>query len=188
VIDERSDEEVAHAVQGGDQEAFGILMDRYIPKLTRYGARFLADHDAIEDVVQEVFLKAYRAIQSFDVSRRFSPWIYRIAHNAFANVLREKAGVRLFSLFDFDTILPHPLARETADGPSERRETRELLDGALGQIPPKYREPLVLYYYDEMSYTEIADILKVPVATVGVRLSRGKALMKKALQITHPSS
>ena len=71
------DEEIASLVQGGDQDSYGALIERYEKKLTRYGRRFLYDHDDIEDVVQEVFLKAYTHINSFDTKRSFSSWIYR---------------------------------------------------------------------------------------------------------------
>ena len=89
------------------------------------------------------------------------------------------------SFIDFDTFLPHPFAQETADDRATSRETKELLDNSLASISPKYREVLILYYYDELSYKEIADVLHIPIATVGVRIKRGKESLHKRLTDNH---
>ncbi len=176
-----SDEEIALSVQGGNAAAFGILMDRYEPKMLRYARRFLFGYEDAEDQVQEVFLKAYANIRSFDAGRKFSSWLYRIAHNEFINAIK-KRGREPVSYLDPDLILPHPVAKERADASIIDRETCELLDRGLSKLDPKYREPLVLFHYEEMDYKEISEILRVPVATVGVRLNRGRAALKKDLE------
>ena len=102
-----SDEQVALLVQQGDKEKFALLMDRYEKKLFRYGQKFLYNQNNTEDLLQEVFLKAYQNIRSFDASQKFSSWVYRIAHNAFINELKKKSSNRLY-FFDFDTLIPHP--------------------------------------------------------------------------------
>lgn len=177
---ERTDEEIVISVQRGDVEAFGVLMNRYEPKLIRYARRFLFDGDEAKDLLQEVFIKAYVNIKSFDVSRRFSPWIYRIAHNEFVNAVKKrKKDKNLISMFYLDILFPHPIAKETADDDLHRKELKTMLDRSLDKISPKYREPLTLYYYDEMDYKEIAEIMRVPVSTVGVWLQRGRAELRK---------
>jgi len=87
----------------GDIEVFGILLDRYEQKLSRYGKKFLSRKEDIEDIVQDVFVSAYQNIQSFDSTQRWSPWIYRIAHNALVNALRKKgrSPIRLTSTRSF---------------------------------------------------------------------------------------
>jgi len=95
---ELTDEEVAKRVQAGQSEAFGLIVERYEAKLFRYGKKFLSNHENIEDVVQEVFIKVYQNIQSFDSSQKFSPWIYRIAHNTYVNVLKKKFARTVASL------------------------------------------------------------------------------------------
>jgi RNA polymerase sigma-70 factor (ECF subfamily) len=176
----KTDEEIAKSVQGGDASAFGILMDRYEEKLLRYGRRFLREDDDVRDAVQESFIKAYVNIQSFDLSRRFSPWIYRIAHNEFVNALKKRKET--VSLSDLDAIFPQPVAKEAAGDTAEAAELRRLLDGGLQKLDAKYREPLVLYYYEDMDYKEIADVLHIPVATVGVRLKRGREALFKEVK------
>jgi RNA polymerase sigma-70 factor (ECF subfamily) len=171
-----SDEAVARAVQAGDQEQFGHLVDRYETKLKRYGKKFLAHHDDIDDIVQDVFISAFRAIQSFDTAERFSPWIYRIAHNAFVNALRKQKHSPLS--IDFDTLLSYPAPQDTAEKERDRAEFRQLIDRGLAELAPKYREVLVLHYYEDLSYKDIAQVLKVPIGTVGIRLSRAKDALK----------
>ena len=80
-----NDENLVELVQKGDIEMFGSLVERYEQKMLRYAGRFLFDHDNAQDAVQEVFIKAYTNIASFDLTKRFSPWLYRIAHNYFIN-------------------------------------------------------------------------------------------------------
>lgn len=176
-MQEISDEIIVGRVQNGDADEFASLMDRYEKKITRYGKKFLSQPDDIKDIVQEIFTKAYINIKSFDRKRKFSPWIYRIAHNEFVNALKKKKSEKL-SFVDFDLFFPHPAAKEAADSDIERADLRRLLDGYIKKLPAKYREPLILYYFEEMSYREIADVLRLPVSTVGVRLQRGKTLLK----------
>lgn len=172
-----ADEEVVRLVQGGKVEPFGILVKRYEEKIKRYARKFLFGYEEIEDLVQNVFLKAYVNLQSFDASRRFSPWIYRLAHNEFINFIKKKKREPL-SLFELDVFLPHFVSKDSADGKAEAEEIKKFLDSSLQKLKPKYREPLVLYYFEELSYQEIADILRVPISTVGIRLKRAKEQMK----------
>ena len=182
-----TDEEIAKRVCAGDKDSFGILIDRYEAKLTRYIKRFTQHQDDVSDIIQTVFIKGYMNLQSFDTSRSFNSWIYRIAHNESVTFLR-KRGTEKISFIDFDTFFPHPFAKETADTEAMKQEDKKVLDSSLKEISPKYREVLVLYYYEELSYQEIADVLHIPIATVGVRIRRGKESLQKALTNNHYSS
>lgn len=172
------DEQLAHKVQQGDTEVFGELVARYQDKLLRYGRKFLSDRDDIEDLVQGVFIKAYEGINGFDVRRPFSPWVYRIAHNEFVNALGSSHRAAEL-LVDWDTFLPQPVAPERADRDAVDRELMEHMGRCLGKLDPKYREPLILFYEQSLSYEEIADVLHIPVATVGVRLHRARDALRK---------
>ena len=181
MTDERSDELIAAAVQAGDAEAYGILIDRYEGKLSRYARRFLSRPDDITDLVQDVFTRAYINLQSFDPDQRFSPWIYRIAHNLFVNELRRKERRGGFGIFDADVILPQIPARETADEATLRAELTDELQTVIDDLKPKYREVILLFYYEDLSYEEISQILKIPKTTVGVRITRGRAQLETLL-------
>jgi RNA polymerase sigma-70 factor (ECF subfamily) len=179
-----TDEEIAKRVQSGDVKSFGVLIERYEEKIARYARKFLLRGEDVKDIVQEVFIKVYVNIQSFDTAQRFSPWIYRIAHNEFINAIKKKERGPLF-FFDLDTIFPQPVASDTADSESQKQEIKKILDRCLEKLSPLYREPLVLYYYEDNDYKEIADILHLPIPTVSSRLRRGRAMLRALVEETH---
>ena len=172
-----SDEEIAAAVQSGDLEAFGELMNRYETKLKRYAYKFLNTKAEIDDLVQDVFVNTYTNIQSFDTKQRFSPWIYRIAHNMFVNELQRKGrgGIRVF---DADTILPFLSAKETADSAALEQELSEEMQGLVYELPIKYREVIILHYFESQTYQEISSILQISVTSVGARMTRARAKLR----------
>jgi RNA polymerase sigma-70 factor (ECF subfamily) len=174
-----TDEEVAVRVQGGEQELFGALMERYEPKLSRYGRKFLANPDNIEDIVQDVFISAYQNIRSFDATRRFSPWIYRIAHNAYVNALKKNSRMPV-TLFDFDALVSHTVYEDPVELEREQKQMKAMIEECLEKVPSKYKEVLLLRYYEDMDYKEIAEVLEVPTGTVSVRLMRAREALKKA--------
>jgi RNA polymerase sigma-70 factor (ECF subfamily) len=174
---ELTDEQIAELVQNGDVQSFGALVGRFEQKLLRYARRFLFDRADSQDLVQEVFLKAYINIQSFDKDRSFNAWIYRIAHNLFINEIKKK-GKEPLPFFDPDTLFPHPVEPKKADDDLKEQELKIMMDKCLEKLTPKYREALILYYYEDMDYQKISDILQIPVSTVGVRLSRAKVSLR----------
>lgn len=179
---EVTDEELARRVQLGDKAAFSALFRRYEPRILRYGRTFLFQYEDIEDAVQDVFIKTYVNINSFDATRKFSSWIYRIAHNTFINVIKKK-GREPIAFLDLDAFFQlTPVSEPKAPSRIEQLEVQYNLEQSLTALEPKYREPLVLYYIEEKSYKEIADILRIPVSTVGVRISRAKALLRRSEQ------
>lgn len=178
---ERSDEEIVLLVKGGDKKAFEILVDRYLDKIKRYAKRLIFDRGDIDDLVQDVFVKTYINIQSFDDTKKFSSWIYRIAHNQFINAIRQKMYERLFRV-EFDTFFPHPFAKEESDQDTERDFLKKTLEDNLSKMKEKYREALVLYFFEDMDYKEIAEVLEIPVSTVGIRIKRGKEILKELIK------
>ena len=180
-LSRKTDEELATLVQGKNEQAFGVLMHRYLPKLLRYGRKFLAADAPIEDVVQEVFIRVYQNIKSFDATRPFSPWIYRIAHNLFANALRHDIRHPLLTV-DLDTLSAHTAYEIDPAGDEEREQAKALVDRGLEALPPLYREIIVLYYLEQLRYQEIAEVLRVPIGTVGIRLHRAREMLKKHVE------
>lgn len=174
---ELTDEKIIRLVQSGEVEFFGALVERYEAKMLRYARKFLFEYEDAEDLVQGVFLKAYVNIQSFDASKKFSSWLYRIAHNEFINAIKKK-GRESLPFFDVDILFPRAVSKENTDNKINEEELRLILDKCLGKLDPKYREPLILYYFEDLNYKEIADVLRIPVSTVGVRLRRAKKAMK----------
>jgi RNA polymerase sigma-70 factor, ECF subfamily len=168
------DKEFVLRTLAGETEAFGFLVEKYESKIKRYARKFLYGYEDIEDNVQKVFIKAYINIRSFDVSRKFSTWLYRIAHNEFINAIKKKKKESI-SFLDPDTIFPHLISKDDADMLFKIKE----LEDFLPKLNPKYREIIVLYFFEELSYKEISDVIHIPVSTVGVRLRRAKKELKK---------
>ncbi len=184
-MDNLTDEEITLKVQAGDSESFGVLVSRYEAKMLRYAKKFLFGHDDAQDLAQDVFIKAYIHIQSFDPKQKFSSWLYRIAHNEFINAIKKK-GREPIPIFDPDTFFPHPISTLNADDGIHKKDIADMMEKCLSTLNPKYREPLILYYIEELDYKEIADIMRLPSSTVGVRLKRGKDMLKKAYDALNP--
>ncbi len=159
------------ATKAGQVQAFAELVRRYQQKLLRYGQRFLPVPEDAEDAVQDTLMKAYQNIGGFRSGQRFSPWIYRIAHNTFISIIRSKKREPV-PFFDADTLFPHPIAEDVSDQSADIAMVRQQLDRGLAKLDAKYREILILRFDQDLSYAEIADILHVPMGTVSVRLKR----------------
>ena len=176
---EKTDEEIALSVQSGKVELFSILVKRYEEKIQRYARKVLASNDDIQDVVQDIFIKTYVNIQSFDVKRRFSPWIYRIAHNEIVNLFKRNKLRNFLPLLEPDFLFPNSSKGfDEINKGVESQEMKRIIDVGLQDLENKYREPIVLYYIEELSYQEISEILHLPVATVGTRIRRGREMLK----------
>ena len=178
-----TDEEIALLVQKGNKEHFELIITRYTDKLNRYLSKFLSNIEDKQDLLQDVFVKCFVNINNFDTDQKFSPWIYRIAHNEAVNLLKKNSN-RPFSFDIFDEALSfaHPKAKEDSESDSEKLLIKKYLDSVLEDIDTKYKEIVVLYFYEDMSYKDISDVLKIPVSLVGVRLQRGKKENKKILE------
>ena len=173
---EKSDEKITLSIQEGDVDLFGFLIERYKKRIARYARKFLSDSEDINDIVQRIFIKVYVNIQSFDSKRKFSSWIYRIAHNELVNTLKKKK--KFLPLFDLDTFLPHTLKDNSLNREIDSQDTKKMINKCLNYLELKYREPIILCYLEKLSYKEIADVMKIPISTVGVRIKRGKKIMK----------
>lgn len=175
-IEKISDESVVEKVRTEDRELYAELMKRYQQKLMRYVANLIKDKDKSADVVQSAFIKAFTNLNGFDTSKKFSSWLYRIAHNEAMNLI-DKHQKEIPFPEGFDTQSDEDIEKDF-----EKNETREKIEKCLADMPVLYSEPLSLYYMEEKTYEEISDILQIPMGTVATRISRAKLLMKKLCQ------
>lgn len=173
-----NDEEIAVLVRESDKEAYSDIVERYQNKLFHYLRKFIGDPISAEDILQEVFIKAYRGLFGFDASKKFSSWIFRIAHNEAVDFIkknRERVSLDEFELQIIDEKID--LAKEL-----DTKIHKENLEKAIAKIKPKFQEALILYSFEEKTYEEISDILHLPVGTVGTYISRGKKQLKDLLK------
>lgn len=178
-----SDEEIVSKTLA-DKQFFGEIVDRYEAKLTRYIARLgVRNPDDQLDVLQDIFLKVYKNLNGFDTSLQFSSWIYRISHNEAISWYRKK-NVRPEGhlIADSEELLGFLSAKtEGADVEFDKTINAKEVNAALLKIDDKYRQVIILRFFEHKEYEEISDILKIPVGSVGTLLHRGKKLLASEL-------
>ena len=182
-VESASDPELIRAVLSGRRDAFGPLMERHQQPIFGYLYRLLrGDRDTAQDLTQSVFLKAYQNLASFDLERPFRPWLYRIAHNESANYLRSRSRKKEVGI---EESLWKSLAASPESSPEAahgEEEDRLAVLQALEMLKPKYRQALMLFYFQDLSYEEIAQALESNLGTVGTLIRRGREKMKKLLE------
>ncbi len=171
----------------GDQRAFTQLQKKYHPAIANLIRRMLRNSDDVEDLVQETFVKAFKAIESFNHDYAFSTWLYKIASNHCIDFLR-KRRLKTFSIDQpietRDGEMRYELADEswTPDGDIQNREKLRILHKAIEELPEKYKRVIKLRHEEELDYQEIADKLGLPLGTVKAHLFRARALLFKKLK------
>ncbi|HTR46781.1 MAG TPA: sigma-70 family RNA polymerase sigma factor [Verrucomicrobiae bacterium] len=173
------DRELVRLSQNGTQAAFEELVRRHQQRVFGLVAGILHRPDDVEDVAQQVFLKAYVGIKRFDQRAAFSTWLYKIAVNECWDYLRKKKVRPLVYEADLSEEQVSRLdgivsAERPPEGPSTRAETREILDRMLASLPEQDRQLLVLKEIEGFSVQELAEILDLNVNTVKVRLFRAR--------------
>ena len=182
---ESTDNELVEIVRNEDSERYGELIERYQGKLFAYLYRLTGNRDETEDLLQDVFIKAYKNLHSYDSSRKFSSWIYRIAHNEAVNHIKRRSLKRFIPWEDITAtkdMLSMSSSAEGADVTQMREETRVEVDEAINRLPFKYKQVLALRYYSDKSYEDISEILGKPINTVGTLISRAKKKMAAEIE------
>lgn len=173
------DEEIIKNVQKGNLEQFGKLVNKYDKKLFGYINKITnQNNEQIEDLLSEVFIKAYENIQSFNNKKKFINWLYRIAHNTCIDFFRRNKIATVTLNPDDDFYPSKDLLIEDAEIKKERLEE---INGAISRLEVKYREVIILYFIEEKNYDEISEILRISTSAVGVLLFRAKQKLKKML-------
>jgi RNA polymerase sigma-70 factor (ECF subfamily) len=176
------------AVLDGSEGAFATLVQRYQDRVFRLLSRYTRDASECEDLAQEVFLKVFRKLHTFQQDSAFFTWLYRITVNTATDHLSRQSRRRL-TLVEEESVLEGGQARSATTGVDEplisaelARVTREL----LARLPEKYRTILILREYEDLSYTDIAGVLGINLGTVESRLFRARQRFKEALERHYP--
>jgi RNA polymerase sigma factor (sigma-70 family) len=173
--------EVVARARAGDNEAWGQLYKEYAPAIFRFCRRALPTREDAEDATMEIFMKLRDKLSQYDQTRSFSAWLYRVAANHCWDILRRRKIRQDKETEDVETVpLEHPDPNQL-DKLIEQRTSEEVRD-ALHKLGPRARMALVLRYYSDMSYDEIADELGVRRAFVGVVLLRARHELRQALE------
>ena len=184
-----SDHALIEATKGGDEAAFGEIMNRYRNPLTNYLYRFLNDYEEAVDLAQETFVRVYFAIDRYHTQFAFSTYIYRIATNLAISEIRRRKRRRLLSLTglfqsedDSSVEFQPPDTRPLADADLIDEERDRTIARAIAALPEKYRVPVILRDIDGKSYDEVAEIMELGLGTTKSRISRGRGLLKEKLE------
>jgi RNA polymerase sigma-70 factor (ECF subfamily) len=170
-----------------DDRYFAILVERYAAKLRRYVMRFInCGPDDAEDIVQNTFINAYRNLNDFDTGLKFSSWIYRIAHNEAVSHVRRIAA-RAAMPWEDDKL--EALASEVdVEEDLHKKMNGAAIRAAVDRLDAKYKEVLVLRYFEDKSYEEISDILRKPQGSVSSLITRAKRLLAAEIKKAAPQS
>lgn len=172
--------ELIRKCQAGGRQFYEPLVRAYEPEAFRVALGILGDPDGAHDAVQESFIKAYRALDRFELGRSFRPWILQILRNQCRDMLRrKKAG---FEVERMNPIMAERLASPSSPERDHRRaEAREILWRGLGRLSVDHREVLVMKELQGLNYAEIAEAIDVPEGTVASRLYHARRALKEAL-------
>ncbi len=193
--DQATDEQLIERYRAGDTEAFNSLIRRYQNELFHFLVRFMSSRPAAEDVFQDAFLQVHQSVDTFDTGRRFKPWLFTIAANKARDYMRKQSrrpAVPLSAplagdeqdrsfvdLLEADLPLP--------DQQFDDAEAAQRVRHAVEQLPDHLREILLLAYFQQFSYNEIADVLGIPLGTVKSRLHTAVASFAKKYKSANPT-
>ena len=173
-----TDQQLVQRAQRGDLRAFDLLVLKYQGRIAALVSRYVSDAGEVEDVTQEAFIKAYRALGKFRGDSAFYTWLYRIAANAAKNHLvakgrrpRADATIEDAEGFDEGGMLSESASPEAL---AMGGELAEVVESALNALPDELKAALMLREFDGLSYDDIADVLGCPVGTVRSRIFRAR--------------
>lgn len=174
-----------------DPNNFKYIIQKYEHKLSQYIQRILyVNKEDIEDILQEVFINVYKNLNAYNPNYKFSSWIYRITHNECINFLRRNKNLKQINtnirinnendeIFD---LLDNIASDIDLEKEIIKNHEKDIVHKILLELDEKYRAVLVLKYLEEKDYTEISDILKIPIGTVGSLINRAKKNFIKILK------
>jgi len=178
-----TDDALVKRAQQDDERAFGELVTRYESKVYSLAMKMLRNPEDAEDVLQETFLRAYRGLKSFKGNSTFSTWIYRITANSALMRLRKKQLPQV-SIEDSDERETPIAIADWAPGPAEQllnQEMQRVMDEAIESLPHEFRQVFILRDVEEMSNSDVAEILDLSVAAVKSRLHRARLKVRNRL-------
>jgi RNA polymerase sigma-70 factor (ECF subfamily) len=171
-----SERELIEKSLAGNLDSWGEIVTRYKQAVFGVALHILGRPADAEDATQDAFIRAYQSLRTFDVNRKFSTWLFTVAANICKNKLRREkffSPLRHVSKLAGGKDPAHVVAHD---------ERHQILRDALQELDEGYRLPIVLRFYQELDYKEIAEILDLPEGTVKTRLHRGKLELKRVLE------
>lgn len=182
-----TDRQLVARIQKGDRRAFDLLVIKYQHRILALVGRFVPDFAEAQDVTQEAFIKAYRALPGFRGESQFYTWMYRIAVNTAKNYLvsrGRKTPTRDIDLDDAEFFADEANMKdiETPDGLLQRDQLQKVVFDAIEALPEELRMAVTLRELEGMSYEEIAEVMECPIGTVRSRIFRAREAIDRKMQ------
>lgn len=175
------------AAKNNDELAYTELMNRYKKKVETIVSRIIRQRSETEDLVQEIFAKAFTSLSSFKSEFSFSTWLYKIATNHCIDFIRKKK-ISTYSIDEEHELEEDSIQREIPDWtklPDHelfQKQRNEIIHEAINSLPEHYRKVIIMRHFEDKSYEEIAKELKLPIGTVKVHIFRARELLYKRLK------
>jgi RNA polymerase sigma-70 factor (ECF subfamily) len=176
--DRQTEAEIIEACKQGDRDAFRDLFVAHKDRVYTIAFHYSGDEAMAHDVTQQVFLKLFTSINQFHEDSQFTTWLYRIVANACTDEHRKR---RRFVPFSPEIEVRTMVGKSSQEETYHRREVADSVRGAIGELTPKLRLPILLKYVEGLSYDEIAESLGVSIGTVSSRLNRGHKMLARKL-------
>jgi RNA polymerase sigma-70 factor (ECF subfamily) len=180
----QSDEDLIFEYINGVDDSFKVLVDRYIASIYNFSIRFVGN-DYANDITQDVFLRVWKNIRKFNHKKaNFKTWLFTIARNTITDYLRKKKSISFSSLNTEEENFEETIEDEVIlpDEAMSKLEDKEFLNKLLDEIPGRYKEVLILYYQECMTFNEIGQLLDKPLNTVKSYHYRALSLLRKLIE------
>jgi RNA polymerase sigma-70 factor (ECF subfamily) len=171
-----SERELIEKSLSGDLDSWGKIVTRYKQAVFGVSLHILGRPADAEDAMKDAFIRAYQSLHTFDIERKFSTWLFTVTANICKNKLRRE---KFFSPLKH---ISKVVGGEDPARTAARDERHQMLRDSLQELDESYRMPMVLRFYQDMDYKEIAEVLQLPEGTVKTRLHRGKLELKRILE------
>ena len=175
-----TDREIVRGCLAGEEAAFEVLLGHYQVRVFSFVGRLVCNDAEAEDLCQEIFLKAFANLDTYDRARPLISWLLGIAHNSVVDFLRSRnPGL---SLDDEASAFELPDPGQSVEKVVQSVLDQETLGALIAQLPEKYREAVLLRHMEELDYAAMAEVLGLPQGTVKIRLFRAREMMRSKLQ------
>lgn len=181
------DDRLVSEALAGKESSYKKLVDKYQKALYFHIRKMIKEQELVEDLVQEVFMKAFHNLSTYSNEYAFSTWLYRIATNHTIDYLRKKKLRTLsindpYKTKDGEVEIQLPDHTYETDKPVMKSERKQIVQQAISNLPEKYKAVIEMRHMEEKSYQEIADVLDLPLGTVKAHIFRARELLYKALK------
>ncbi|MDP4038546.1 MAG: RNA polymerase sigma factor [bacterium] len=161
-------------VLAGDKEKYRLIMERYQTRLVNFIFAMTSDEDEANDIAQIAFIKAYKSLKNYNSKYKFSTWLYQIAINTAKTQLKKKRPISLDEVGELST-------NENISLTLAKKDEHKLIVQAVNNLDDNYRLVVNMYYWQDLNYQQIADIMKVPLGTIKTWIARAKQKLKEQL-------